>query len=146
MISSLLSDFRSKKKSAQDITEEHLARIAEKDPEIGAFLYINAENARKKAKERDSSGDFSAPLAGIPMTLKDIIAVEGLQNTAGSKILEGYISPYSSTVWKKLEAAGAILLGKVNTDEFTMGSSCENSAYKITKNLLQIFCNYLFWR
>ncbi|MEI7511415.1 MAG: Asp-tRNA(Asn)/Glu-tRNA(Gln) amidotransferase subunit GatA [Candidatus Peregrinibacteria bacterium] len=134
MISTLLADLRSKKISAQDLVEQHLARITEKDADIGAFLYVNAEGARKRAKEMDASGDFSAPLAGIPMTLKDIIAVEGLQNTAGSKVLEGYTSPFSATVWKKLEAAGAILLGKVNTDEFTMGSSCENSAYHITKN------------
>lgn len=134
MISSILSSLRSKQISATELLEQHIQKITAMDGTIGAFLWTDFDRAREKAKVMDEKGDFSAPLAGIPMSLKDVLSVEGLPNTAGSKILEGYIPPYTCTVAKKLEEAGAILLGKVNTDEFTMGSSCENSAYKKTRN------------
>ncbi len=133
-IESALDALRSGKISAVDLVQDHITRIQNEDAEIGAFLSTRFDDALAEAKSLDDSGDFSAPLAGIPYTLKDVISVEGLKNTAGSKMLEDYIAPYSATVAQKLKNSGAILLGKVNTDEFTMGSSCENSALKSTKN------------
>ena len=120
--------------SALELTNLFIERIEEFDETIGSFTETCFSLAREQAKKLDISGDFSAPLAGIPYSLKDVVAKKGLKNTAGSKILENYISPYDATVAEKLEKSGAILLGKVNTDEFTQGSSCENSALQLTRN------------
>lgn len=125
---------KSGKITATELTKYYLDRIEKIDPKVDAYLTITKEEALKKAEEIDKKGDFSAPLAGIPIALKDVVSTKGIRTTAGSKILENYIPPFSAVVWERLEEAGAILLGKVNTDEFTMGSSCENSAFKPTKN------------
>ena len=129
-----LSALRSGEISAEALVTDHITRIQAEDSEIGAFITTTFDEALAKAKQFDESKDFSLPLAGIPYTLKDLIALEGKKQTAGSKMLEDYVSPYTATVAQKLEEAGAILLGKVNTDEFAMGSSCENSAIVQTKN------------
>ncbi|MDX2093687.1 MAG: Asp-tRNA(Asn)/Glu-tRNA(Gln) amidotransferase subunit GatA [Kofleriaceae bacterium] len=112
-------------------------RILNVDRELGAYLATDHERARAAAAEVDrkrKAGEPLPPLAGVPISLKDNLVTKGLVTTAGSKILQGWIPPYDATVVEKLRAAGALLLGKVNLDEFGMGSSTERSAYKKTRN------------
>ncbi|MBU2595850.1 aspartyl/glutamyl-tRNA amidotransferase subunit A [Patescibacteria group bacterium] len=120
-----------------DLTKACLERIKEVDKKINAFLLVDGEGALKAAAESDKRRKEKKSLGqldGIPYALKDVFCVEGMKTTAASKILEDFIPPYSATVYEKLRDAGAVLLGKVNTDEFTMGSSTENSAFGVTKN------------
>lgn len=131
-ISATLQNLRGKNMSATDLVNSYLEKI--KQSKLNAFITITDEYALKKAKELDKSGDFSAPLAGIPIAIKDVVCTKGIRTTAASKILEDFVPPYSATVFTKLEQAGAIMLGKTNCDEFAMGSSTENSAYGNTKN------------
>lgn len=125
---------RNKELSAAEITRAHLDRIEKLDPKLHAFLYIDKQGAQEKAEILDKSSDFSAPMAGVPLALKDVITTTDMPTTAASKILEGYVSPYEATVTSKLREAGAIFLGKTNLDEFAMGSSTENSGYQKTMN------------
>ena len=123
--------------TSEKLTEDYFSRIEKKDPEIQAYLSLNKEFALDKARAVDKkikSGEDVDLLAGIPCAVKDIICVENLPATAGSKILENYVSPYDSTVAKKIKENDAVILGKTNLDEFAMGSSTENSAYQTTKN------------
>ncbi len=123
--------------SAAALAEEHYERIAKVDPEIHSFLALTRERAMAQAEKVDTAvkaGDPVGPLAGVPVGIKDVLTVKGVVTTAGSKILEGYRPPYDATVVRRLEAAGAIVLGKLNCDEFAMGSSNENSAYGPVKN------------
>jgi aspartyl-tRNA(Asn)/glutamyl-tRNA(Gln) amidotransferase subunit A len=118
-------------------TDAYLARIARHDGELGAYLAVDAEGARAQATVVDAMRAANAPLgplAGVPIALKDVLVTKGMATTAASKILAGWIPPYDGTAVEKLRAAGAVILGKVNCDEFAMGSSTENSAYKPTKN------------
>jgi len=120
-----------------DLTKTCLERIKEVDKKINAFLLVDEAGALESAKQSDQrrkTKQAVGPLDGIPYALKDVFCVEGMKTTAASKILEDFIPPYSATVYEKLCDAGAVLLGKVNTDEFTMGSSTENSAFGVTKN------------
>jgi aspartyl-tRNA(Asn)/glutamyl-tRNA(Gln) amidotransferase subunit A len=122
---------------AAALAEEHYERIAAVDPEIHSFLALTRERAMAQAEKVDAAvkaGDQVGPLAGVPVGIKDVLTVKGVVTTAGSKILEGYRPPYDATVVRKLEAAGAVVLGKLNCDEFAMGSSNENSAYGPVKN------------
>jgi aspartyl-tRNA(Asn)/glutamyl-tRNA(Gln) amidotransferase subunit A len=122
--------------SSAELTEAHLARIAAVDDLLHAFLHTMGDVAHVQAAEADrriAAGD-AAPLTGIPVALKDVLVTTDAPTTAGSKILAGYRSPYDATVVSKLRAAGAVFLGKTNTDEFAMGSSTENSAYGPTHN------------
>ena len=124
-------------RTAASVVEHLLARIGKLDAELGAYLAVDAEGARAAAAAIDAAraaGQRLGPLAGVPIALKDVIVTRGLATTAASKILEGWVPPYDAAVVEKLRAAGAIVLGKVNCDEFAMGSSTENSAYKRTKN------------
>ena len=126
-----------KKFSAKELTEAVFDTIAKKDKEIHAYLSLTKELAVSQAKETDDkirAGSQLGALAGIPIAIKDNIMVEGQKCTAASKILDSYIAPYDATVIKKLKAAGAVIVGKTNLDEFAMGSSTENSAYGSTKN------------
>lgn len=128
---------KKKEFSAVELTEAFFNRIRSKDQEIHAYLTLTEELALKQARKTDkkiANGEKVGPLAGIPMAIKDIIQVKGIRCTAGSKILENYISPYDATAIKKLKKAGAVILGKTNLDEFAMGSSGENSAFGPTKN------------
>jgi aspartyl-tRNA(Asn)/glutamyl-tRNA(Gln) amidotransferase subunit A len=118
--------------TARAVTEIYQARIAGEDGRIHAYLSVNNEYALPQAAridERAAKGDPLPKLAGVPFGIKDVLTLEGFTATAGSKILEGYQPPYTATAVKKLDEAGAIFLGKLNCDEFAMGSSNENSAY-----------------
>ncbi|MBI1839178.1 MAG: aspartyl/glutamyl-tRNA amidotransferase subunit A [Candidatus Colwellbacteria bacterium] len=127
----------SKDFSAVEATNAFFDYIEAKDKEIDAYLSIHKGQALANAKEVDSiiaSGETLDVLAGTPLAIKDNILIEGLPATAGSKILKDYIASYDASVTNKLKQDRAIFLGKTNLDEFAMGSSTENSAYKITKN------------
>lgn len=118
--------------SAVALAEQAYRTIAAKDPAIHAWLALSRERAMKKAAEIDdlaAKGSPLPPLAGVPVGIKDVLTMRGAPATAGSKILEGYRPPYDATAVARLEDSGAVLLGKLNCDEFAMGSSNENSAY-----------------
>jgi aspartyl-tRNA(Asn)/glutamyl-tRNA(Gln) amidotransferase subunit A len=122
--------------SAVELTEAHLREIDRVDDRVHAYLHRSTDVALAQAEAADqriAAGD-TAPLTGIPIALKDVLVTTDAPTTAGSKILEGYRSPFDATVVTKLRDAGAVFLGKVNTDEFAMGSSTENSAYGVTHN------------
>ena len=126
-----------KRITASSLVEAHYARIASDDEEIGSYLTLSKERALAKASEIDSKvehGDSLPPLAGVPFGIKDVMNTRGVRTTAGSKILDSYIPPYDCTAIARLESAGAIILGKLNCDEFAMGSSNENSAWKPVRN------------
>ncbi|MDD3224719.1 MAG: Asp-tRNA(Asn)/Glu-tRNA(Gln) amidotransferase subunit GatA [Clostridium sp.] len=133
-----IKDLVNKKEvKVSEVTDAFFDRIDKKDEEIGAYLYKAKEKAKADAKRLDGkieSGEKLTGLAGAPVALKDNISVKGMQNTCGSKILEGYISPYDATVTQKIKENNGIILGKLNMDEFAMGSSNENSAFKKVKN------------
>ncbi len=117
---------------AADLADGYYNRIAQINPHLNVYLSLTKERALQQAERIDAlaaKGDPLPPLAGIPVGIKDVFVMQGAPATAGSKILEGYRPPYDATVVAKLEAAGAVLLGKLNCDEFAMGSSNENSAY-----------------
>jgi len=123
--------------TAAALAEEFYARIKQQDPEIGAFLSLSKERAAGKAAEIDKlaeAGQPLPPLAGVPVAIKDVLVTRGVRTTAGSKILENFIPPYDCTAVARMEAAGAVVLGKLNCDEFAMGSSTENSAYHPVRN------------
>ena len=123
--------------SASAWAEAHYARIASEDGKIGAYLALSQERALEQAVRIDAlaeKGETLPPLGGVPVAIKDVMVTRGLRTTAGSKILENYIPPYDCTAVARLEAAGAVILGKLNCDEFAMGSSNENSAYKPVHN------------
>jgi aspartyl-tRNA(Asn)/glutamyl-tRNA(Gln) amidotransferase subunit A len=123
--------------TAVGFAEAHLARIEADDSLVHAWLAVDREAALAQAADIDRLAAAGAPLpalAGVPFGIKDVLSVEGLPATAGSKILAGYRPPYNATVVDRLKAAGAVVLGKLNCDEFAMGSSNENSAYGPTRN------------
>jgi aspartyl-tRNA(Asn)/glutamyl-tRNA(Gln) amidotransferase subunit A len=137
----LAEKLAAKEVSAVEVTRAHLDRIAEVDGQINAFLHVNTGEALAVAAEVDkarAAGGTEAeelhPLAGVPIAIKDLIVTIGQPTTAGSKMLEGWMSPYDATVIKKIRAAKMPMLGKTNLDEFAMGSSTEHSAYGPTRN------------
>ena len=136
-IAQLHDGYKTKKFTSVQVTKAYLDQIKKTDDEIGSYLAVTEKLALEMAQKADkiilAGGDFPI-LCGVPCSIKDSILVEGQQATSASKILENYIAPYDATVIKKLKEQGAVILGKVNTDEFTMGVSTENSAFKITKN------------
>jgi aspartyl-tRNA(Asn)/glutamyl-tRNA(Gln) amidotransferase subunit A len=123
--------------TATALAEAHYARIQQDDGEIGGFLTLCRERALAQAEHIDrmaAEGNPLPPLAGVPVGIKDVLSTRGVRTTAGSKILENYIAPYDCTAVTRLEAAGAVMLGKTNCDEFAMGSSNENSAFRPVRN------------
>jgi aspartyl-tRNA(Asn)/glutamyl-tRNA(Gln) amidotransferase subunit A len=123
--------------SSVALTQAHIDRINSVDSKVRAFLHVDKDGALAQAAEVDAKrakGEKLSPLAGIPLALKDILAQKGVPTTAGSKILQGWRPPYDSTVVAKLKAAGVVIVGKTNMDEFAMGSSTENSGYGPTFN------------
>lgn len=123
--------------TSEKLTREHFDRIDAVDVEVHAFLYLDRDGALAQAKSVDearSRGEKVGPLAGVPLALKDVMVMKDVPTTCGSKILEGWRPPYDATVVSKLKAAGIVILGKTNMDEFAMGSSTENSAYGPTHN------------
>lgn len=135
-LTELRDALRSGETTSVAATRAMLDRIVTVDNEVKSYLTVTDDTAMAQAHvadEQRANGD-QRPLLGIPIAVKDIICTKGVQTTAGSKILEGFIPPYDAFVVQKLKEAGAVLLGKTNTDEFAMGSSTENSAYVTTHN------------
>ncbi len=125
------------KTSAAALAESFYAKIESDDPKIGAYLILSKERALAKAAQIDGlaqKGQDLPPLAGVPVAIKDVMVTKDVRTTAGSKILGNYVPPYDCTAVARLEAAGAVVLGKLNCDEFAMGSSNENSAWKPVHN------------
>ena len=136
-ITGIRTAIRNGETTARETAEGYLNRIREEDARIHAFLSVDRDYSLAQADRVDklqSKGEALPPLAGVPVAIKDVLALEGFPATAGSKILEGYRPPYTATAVKKLAGAGAVFLGKLNCDEFAMGSSNENSAYGAVHN------------
>ncbi|MCC6192416.1 MAG: Asp-tRNA(Asn)/Glu-tRNA(Gln) amidotransferase subunit GatA [Anaerolineales bacterium] len=131
--------------SSRELTEACLDRLAAVDPRLRSFLSVTADLARTAAEAADrqlaawrrgttTAGQSPSPLLGVPLAIKDVLCLRGTVTTAGSRILEGFVAPYSATAVERLLVAGAVILGKTNCDEFAMGSSTENSGYDVTHN------------
>ena len=136
-LAALREEIATGRTKATDLAASYYARIEKKNPRLNVYLNLTKERAMAQAARVDDlvkKGDPLPALAGIPMGIKDVLVMQGAPSTAGSKILEGYRPPYDCTAVARLEAAGAVLLGKLNCDEFAMGSSNENSAYGPVRN------------
>ncbi len=136
-IAQLHEGFKKKQFSSTEVTRAYLDNIEKTDKGIGAYLAVDSEGAMEQAEAADkiilTEKEFPM-LMGVPCSIKDAILVKGQQATAGSKILENYVAPYDATVIARLKKQGAVILGKTNLDEFAMGASNENSAYKVVRN------------
>jgi aspartyl-tRNA(Asn)/glutamyl-tRNA(Gln) amidotransferase subunit A len=133
----LRTEISSGASKASDLASAYYDRIARVNPHLNVYLSLTKERALAQAERIDAmaaKGDTLPPLAGVPVAIKDVMVMQGAASTAGSKILKGYHPPYDATAVARLEAAGAVLLGKLNCDEFAMGSSNENSAYGPVRN------------
>ncbi|MCA9040962.1 MAG: Asp-tRNA(Asn)/Glu-tRNA(Gln) amidotransferase subunit GatA [Planctomycetaceae bacterium] len=135
--SELLSLMEKGETTAVEVMQAHLDQINQTDDKVDAYLHVDAETALKKAADVDArrkAGESIGPLGGLPIAIKDVLCTKGVPTTCSSRMLENFVPPYDATVMQKLTAADGIMIGKVNMDEFAMGSSTENSAFKKTKN------------
>jgi aspartyl-tRNA(Asn)/glutamyl-tRNA(Gln) amidotransferase subunit A len=131
------SAVQARKTTAASLAQAFYSRIEKDDSRIGAYLTLSKDRALQQAERMDSlaaKGEELPPLGGVPVAIKDVMVTRGVRTTAGSKILDNYIPPYDCTAVARMEAAGAVVLGKLNCDEFAMGSSNENSAWRPVHN------------
>ncbi len=136
-VASLSDALRSKELSSEEVTNAYLHRIRSYDAEIGAYLTVCEETALTFAAEMDRkrlAGEESSPLMGIPLALKDNLCTKGIRTSCASEMLRNFVPPYDATVCDRLCKQGTVLIGKLNMDEFAMGSTTENSAYHVTRN------------
>ncbi|MGH9717688.1 MAG: Asp-tRNA(Asn)/Glu-tRNA(Gln) amidotransferase subunit GatA [Candidatus Acidiferrales bacterium] len=136
-VASVRAALESKKISARELAADYYARIERRNPELNAFLTLSPERAYEQAGRIDAMvarGENLPPLAGVPIAIKDVISTRDIRTTCASKFLENYVPPYDATAVERLDAAGAVFLGKTNCDEFAMGGSNENSAYGPVRN------------
>ena len=136
-IHELAERFRRRELTPSEATRAYLARIEALDPQVKAYLTVTAEQALRRAADADArflAGAPRGPLDGVPIAVKDVLCTRGIRTTCGSKILEQFVPPYDATAVARLGEAGAVLLGKLNMDEFAMGSSTENSGFFPTRN------------
>lgn len=134
---SLAAAIREGKTTAVEATQAMLARIEEKDKQLNCYVTVDKEGALRQAarvQEKIEKGELSGPLAGVPMAVKDNLCTEGLLTTCASRILHNFVPTYTAEAVLRLQAAGAVILGKTNMDEFAMGSTTETSAYGVTRN------------
>ena len=133
----LLADLAAGNTSSAELTQTYLDHIEQNDSEIGAFLNVDAETSLMRAKwidQQRQAGEQLGILAGLPVAVKDVLCTKHWATTCGSRMLEHFVPPYNATVIERLLSAGAVLVGKTNMDEFAMGGSTENSAFKLTRN------------
>lgn len=135
-IAELAKGLRDKQFSSVELTQHYLNRIKQYNPQLNAFITVTEEVALQKAQEADQllSTNQAGPLTGIPIAHKDIFCTDGIKTSCGSKMLDNFIAPYDATVVQQLKAAGTVMLGKTNMDEFAMGSSNETSYYGPVRN------------
>src|SRR5436190_3952948 len=136
-IDSIRGGLLAKKRSAEEIAREALKFAEAENPKTNAYLTFAPERALAAAKAVDqkiAAGEDPGPLAGVPVAVKDVILTRGLRTTCGSRLLEDFVAPYDATAIQRIEAEGAVILGKTNCDEFAMGSSNENSAFGPVRN------------
>ena len=136
-VTELSESLRSRKLSAEEAAKAYLDQIEKREPEVGAYLTVARETALEKAKEVDRKrlkGEELPLLAGVPAGIKDNICTKGVKTTCASRMLENFLPPYDATVIEKLKDCHMVMLGKLNMDEFAMGSTTENSYYHITRN------------
>src|SRR5262245_4867305 len=139
----LVALYQNKDLSATEVIQGVFDEIERTDKDVGAFLTICEDRALADARRIDEkimAGEPLDPLAGVPVAIKDNMVLRDVPTTCGSKMLEGYIPPYSATAIERLRGAGAIVVGKTNLDEFAMGSSTENSGYFVTRNPHNLDC------